>query len=307
MMGALTLKNIGNFMFKSASFINYAGLLTMAVLWGSVFATIVIALQSFDPLAIAWWRTVIAALFLWLGMVLFKKPLIKDWSIWRQLTVISIFMLALPYIFISHAGLYTNSSTMGLCMSTMPLFALILSHYLKMMSNVYWYNYLGVGIGFMGMYLLFSGGEESIDLKNSTGVILATMTAICYAIAAVLNKRMAGKVDMENLITIPYITGGILLLPVVWLTGADLWPEHPSQNSIIALVYMAILPTAVAGIVRIIILLRTNPAFISLSTYIIPIVSTLIGVMFMNDVLQQNFWTAIVLVMAGIILCQYRR
>ena len=293
-------------MFKSASLINYACLMLTAILWGSVFATLIIALESFDPIAIAWWRTVIAALFLWLGMVLLKKPLIKDWYIWKRLTVISLFMIALPYILISNAGLYTNSSTMGLAMATLPLFSLVLSHYLNMIVHVYWYNYLGIGIGFIGMYLLLFGGGETIDLENSTGVLLAILASVCYAIAAVLNKKFAGVVNVENQITIPYITGSIVLLPFVWLTGTDLFPDSPSQNALMALVYTGLLPTAVAGVLRIFLLLRTNPAFTSLNTYIIPIVSTLIGVLFMGDMLQKNFWTAIVLVMVGIVLCQYR-
>lgn len=293
-------------MIKSAGLINYASLLLMAILWGSVFATIIMALDSFEPMAVAWWRTAIAAVFLWVCMLVLKKPLSKDAYIWRQMAIISVLLIVLPYSFITYAGLYTNSSIMGLAMATMPLFALILSHYFNMIEHVYWYNYAGIAIGFMGMYLLFFGDGESIDIENATGGILAVGAGICYAIASVLNKRLAGTVDLENQITMPFITGTVLLLPIIGVMGTDLFPASPSQDAVLALVYTGLFPTAIAGIIRIFVLLRTNPAFASLTTYMIPIVSTLIGVIFMGDILQKNFWTAIVLVMVGIILCQYR-
>ena len=293
-------------MVKSASIINYTGLLASSALWGSVFAAIIIALDSFEPIAIAWWRTFIAALILLAFMAWRKKKISQNWQTWWQLALVSVFMIVLPYSFITTAGMYTNSSTMGLAIATMPLFSLILSHYLKMIEHVYWYNYLGIGIGFLGMYLLFFSHGETPDIDNITGVALGIMSAICYTIASVLNKKFSDTADLENQVTIPFLTGTVLLLPVVYITGVDLLPNNPTENALLALFYIGAFPTAVAGILRIYVLLRTNPAFTSLAGYIVPLMSTLVGVAFMGDILQKNFWTALVLVMVGIILCQYR-
>ena len=293
-------------MFKSPSIVNYAGLLLSASLWGSVFATIVIALGSFDPIAVAWWRTCIAAALTLVIMVALGKPLSRKLQDWLQLGILSVFLIVLPFSFITHAGTYSNSSTIGLAIATLPMFSLMLTHYLNMISTVYWYNYVGIFIGFMGMYLLFTGDGESIDINNTTGVMLASLCPICYAIAGVLNKRVANTISLENQAAIPFITGTVLLLPVVWATDTNLLPDNPSQDAMLALLYTGAFPTAIAGMVRIYVLRRTQPAFTSLAGYIVPLISTLIGVVFMGDILKQNFWTALVLVMVGIILCQYR-
>src|SRR5258706_3896931 len=84
-----------------------------------------IAVATIDPLVIAFGRTLIGAMLL-LPMALNRKALGPAFRQWRWLLVFTVVEISGPWLLIGHAETRLNSSTTGLIVAMVPLFAALL-------------------------------------------------------------------------------------------------------------------------------------------------------------------------------------
>lgn len=285
--------------------INYSCIITASALWGSTFALLVVASESFHAIAITWWRVALGALVLYAFVRTQGIPLPTRLDIWAKFAVLGLFICAIPFACVSYAVQYTNASTVGLAMATIPLFSTIIGTLTGYMKSTGWQHYFGIIIGFIGIYVLIGFDTEGLDFNNKWGVILSIVSALCYSISMIINKKLQGIVHSHLQTFLPFCWGSLFLLPMVYMNDVSLVPQTiPTFESIVALMTLAIFPTVIARMLALFVLIRTNPSFASLSGYLVPISSTIIGFWILGDTLSTNFWIAFMCVITSIWLCR---
>src|SRR5512144_2329534 len=85
----------------------------LGIIWGMPYLLIRIAVESMDPLVIAFGRTLIGAVLL-LPVALHRKALAPALRHWPALTAFTLVEISGPWLLIVHAETRLNSSTTGL-------------------------------------------------------------------------------------------------------------------------------------------------------------------------------------------------
>jgi drug/metabolite transporter (DMT)-like permease len=93
--------------------------LALGVIWGMPYLLIRIAVESIDPLVVAFGRTLIGALLL-LPVALYRKELVPAFRRWRWLLVFTLVEITGPWLLLGHAETRLNSSTTGLILAIVP-------------------------------------------------------------------------------------------------------------------------------------------------------------------------------------------
>ena len=134
--------------------INWLRIIVVAMIWGSAFMTVSIALRDFDPLTLAAGRIVIgaAALYGLLKMRGGALPALSEPKIWGFAIAIGLLSSALPFVLLSWGQQYVPSAFAGISMAALPLFVLPLAH------------------GFT---------DEKMSSRNSLGVVMGCLERSC--------------------------------------------------------------------------------------------------------------------------------
>src|SRR5471032_2675975 len=99
--------------------------LALGVIWGMPYLLIRVAVESIDPLVVAFGRTLIGALLL-LPVALYRNALAPGFRRWRARLAFTLVEISGPWLLLGHAETRLNSSTTGLLIAMVPLFAAVI-------------------------------------------------------------------------------------------------------------------------------------------------------------------------------------
>jgi drug/metabolite transporter (DMT)-like permease len=126
--------------------------IVLGLLWGMPYLLIRIAVGTIDPLVVAGSRTLIGALLL-LPVALHRNALGAAFRNWKWLLAFTVIEMSVPWVLLGHAETRLTSSTAGLLIAIVPLFAAVIVSRLgheRLDSR----RLLGLGVGFAGVALL---------------------------------------------------------------------------------------------------------------------------------------------------------
>ncbi len=282
-------------------------LLALGLIWGASFLGVQKALESFGPISIAGIRIGIAALILTGASYAMGIGLPKDRRTWVFAFGMGLFSNAIPFTLLSWAQQHVTSGYAGITMAVVPLLVLPLSHFLIPGMRLTKIKVLGFGIGFIGVVVLIgparilqSGGGDVENIAR-----LAAITASgCYAIGAILT-RLAPKGEAMAFSAAALIVGALIALPVAYFTEG-LPTATPTMPALLGMLYLGILPTALATIMLVFIVKTAGPPFLSLVNYQVPIWAVIIGMVVLNEALPSSFIWALGLILLGLAVAQIK-
>ena len=78
----------------------------------------------------------------------------------------------------------------------------------------------------------------------------------------------------------------------------------PSTGGLVAILYLGIVPTAFAFIIKVAVIRSAGPSFMTLTNYQVPIWSVLFGSIFMGETLPTTLYLALALILLGVAIIQ---
>ena len=170
-----------------------------------------------------------------------------------------------------------QSNLAAILMSTTPLSSTILGHFYTTNEKFNFAKTIGILIGFAGIVYLFSD-NILIDENNFLSAILILVGSTCYVIGGVLTLKISKKKN-ENVTGSILIWATLILFPLMCLLETP-WENTPSLNSTMSVIYLGIVPTGVAWLLRFKILKKNGLIFQSQVSYLIPIFGIILGYIF---------------------------
>ena len=280
---------------------------TLGIVWGSTFLFIELALQGITPLWLTSARIVFAAVItsiIWLkrGRVLF---ITRD-TAWLRLGIIGITSTALPFQLISWGQQYVTSSFAGLAMASMPLFVLPLAYFFNTNEALDRSKFIGFIIGFFGIVILFSPdftlGDDTYILII-LGKLACILAAFCYASNSILMRKLP-SIDPVGLAAISLLIGSVWV--VLWAIAIEGPPPNISTETLLILILLGLLPTAMANFIRVVLIREAGPVFLSITNYIVPLWAAAVGALFLKEALSIEFYLAATITIAGIYISQMK-
>ena len=282
---------------KKANITDYFLLTILSLIWASAFFNIKIATESFGPITIAFLRVFFGSIPV-LILCFYKKITIEAFSKdWYWFMLIGLINLVIPFFLIAYGVKSVQSNLAAILMSTTPLSSTILGHFYTKNEKFNFVKTIGILIGFAGIVYLFSD-NILIDENNFLSAILILLGSTCYVIGGVLTLKISKKRN-EN------VTGSILIWATLILLPLTCIIELPSQiipsfNSSVSVIYLGIVPTGIAWLLRFRILKKNGLIFQSQVSYLIPIFGIILGYLFLKELITYKVLISLIAVVIGI-------
>ena len=286
---------------RKPTIIDYSFLCFLALIWSSAFFNIKIATESFGPVTIAFLRVFLASIPL-IILCNVKKIKIEVFSKdWYWFALIGFVNLVIPFFFISYGIKAVQSNLAAILMSSTPLTSTILGHYFTKNEKFNLIKTIGVLIGFSGIVYLFSD-NILINENNFYSALLILLGATGYVVGGVLTLKISNKKN-ENVTTSICIWASIILLPLTMIFEQP-WHSTPSALSIISVVYLGLVSTGLAWLLRFSILKKNGLIFQSQVSFLIPIFGIILGYIFLKELITPKIIVSVILVLVGIYLAK---
>jgi len=282
---------------KQPSLFDYFLLTILALIWASAFFNIKIATYSFGPVTIAFLRVFFGAIPVLL-LCYFKKIKIEAFSKdWHWFAMIGFINLVAPFFLIAYGVKSVQSNLAAILMSTTPLSSTVLGHLYLKNEKFNFVKTIGILIGFSGIVFLFSD-NLLIDENNFYSAILILLGSTCYVIGGVLTLKISKKKN-ENVTGSILIWATILLVPLVSFIEKP-WNLEPRLDSTISVIYLGLVSTGIAWLLRFKILVKNGLIFQSQVSYLIPIFGTILSYIFLKEIITVKVFISLVAVVVGI-------
>ena len=282
---------------KQPSLFDYFLLTILALIWASAFFNIKIATYSFGPVTIAFLRVFFGAIPVLL-LCYFKNIKIEAFSNdWHWFAMIGFINLVAPFFLIAYGVKSVQSNLAAILMSTTPLSSTVLGHLYLKNEKFNFVKTIGILIGFSGIVFLFSD-NLLIDENNFLSALLILLGSTCYVIGGVLTLKISKKKN-ENVTGSILIWATIILIPLVAFIEQP-WYIKPRLDSTISVIYLGLVSTGIAWLLRFKILVKNGLIFQSQVSYLIPIFGTILSYIFLKEIITVKVLISLVAVVVGI-------
>ncbi len=282
---------------KQPSLFDYFLLTILALIWASAFFNIKIATYSFGPVTIAFLRVFFGAIPVLL-LCYFKNIKIEAFSNdWHWFAMIGFINLVAPFFLIAYGVKSVQSNLAAILMSTTPLSSTVLGHLYLKNEKFNFVKTIGILIGFSGIVFLFSD-NLLIDENNFFSALLILLGSTCYVIGGVLTLKISKKKN-ENVTGSILIWATIILIPLVAFIEQP-WYLEPRLDSTISVIYLGLVSTGIAWLLRFKILVKNGLIFQSQVSYLIPIFGTILSYIFLKEIITVKVLVSLVAVVVGI-------
>ena len=276
---------------------DYLLLTFLALIWASAFFNIKIATYSFGPVTIAFLRVFFGAIPVLL-LCYYKNIKIEAFSKdWYWFALIGFINLVAPFFLIAYGVKSVQSNLAAILMSTTPLSSTVLGHFYTKNEKFNFIKTFGILIGFSGILYLFSD-NLLIDENNFFSAILILLGSTCYVVGGVLTLKISKKKN-ENVTGSILIWAVIILIPLVSLIEQP-WNTVPRLDSTISVIYLGLVSTGLAWLLRFKILVNNGLIFQSQVSYLIPIFGTILSYIFLKELITIKVLISLIAVVVGI-------
>ena len=137
-----------------------------------------------------------------------------------------------------------------------------------------------------------------INENNLTSALLILLGPTCYVVGGVLTLKI-GKKKNENVTSSILIWAVIILLPLAIFIEQP-WNLTPRIDSTISVVYLGLVSTGIAWLLRFRILINNGLIFQSQVSYLIPIFGTILSYIFLKELITIKILISLLAVVTGI-------
>ena len=284
---------------REANKLDFTLLIILSIIWGSSFFNIKIATYSYEPITLALVRVIFASIPL---LILCKLKKIKIEAFnknWSWYALIGLINIAIPFVLIAIGTSKINSYLAAILMSTTPLSGSILAHIFTNDEKLSFLKSLGVLIGFSGIVLLFFD-KVIINDDNFLYALITILGSTFYCIGGLLTLKLRNKKN-ENVTTSTTLWSVIFLLPFSLILETP-WNSSPSLNSTLSLLYLGVIATGLAWLIRFRILTVNGLVFQTQVAYLIPIFGIIFGYFLMDEIITWRVLASLVIILTGIFI-----
>jgi drug/metabolite transporter (DMT)-like permease len=278
-----------------------AAFAVLVLVWGTTWAAIRVGLAGIPPFTGVALRFSLAGLLLLalaprFGVRLGRSP--RERWLWVANAILS---FGISYAVVYWCEQYIPSGLAAVLFATYPLLVAAFAHFALPGERLSLVAAAGLLLGFAGVAVIFSddlrllGGE-----RVRTAALLMLVSPLVSAVATILVKRWGEGVHPLSLAALPMLMAGVAMggVALVFERGRTLAFDAPS---VAALLYLAVLGSAVTFTVYYWLLARVSATRVALTSYLIPIVAVAVGALAFHEPVRPRLLAGSALVLAGVV------
>ncbi|QYK51919.1 MAG: DMT family transporter [Anaerolineales bacterium] len=283
---------------KSKDWLIFIGL---ALVWGSSFFWIKIALEEVGPFLLVAMRVMFGLLGLLVVYSLRRPEWPKDKTLLRNLLILGFTNTAFPFVLISWAELHIDSAVASILNSSVPLFTTIIAHIALTDDKMSVRRVLGLLVGFAGVALLVLRdieGDVRLNLLAQGAMILAVLF---YAGSAVFARSKTKGAPQVVQAMVPLISATAFMWAATFaVEGPVRLPSLPSTW--VALLWLGLAGSCAAYLFYYYLIHSVGPTRTTMVTYTFPVVGVTLGVLFLGEALDWHLIAGGVLILVSLLI-----
>jgi len=267
--------------------------LLVGFLWGIPYLLMKVAVEEIPPSAIVAGRTLIGAAIL-IPVALYRKTFKGAVLGFKYVAFYALLEMIGPWILISTAQKKIDSGLAGLLISTVPIFAAIITS-LRGDHTVWQFKRMfGIVVGFIGLIAVV-GIESFSGNSHPASIAMMILAAMGYSYAIIMVTTNLPLVDGIAINGLAMAITSIFWAPL----AIAQWPTQVSLKPALSLVALGVLCTALAFLVFFKLLVEIGPARGSLVTYLNTSVAVVLGVIVLKEPITVGLIVGLPLVLIG--------
>jgi drug/metabolite transporter (DMT)-like permease len=209
---------------------HWIAFISLGMIWGSSFLWIKIAVQEMGPITLVAYRVLFGFLF-GIAVVFFQRakwP--SSFREWLPLFVLGLTNIAIPFFLISWGEQVIDSGVASILDATVPLFTILVAHFLLHDDKMTLPKVLGLLMGFAGVVVLMSKdiGESSGSLLGQAAVIIAS---VFYAASSIIARKYTEDTPAIFRSVGPLVSATAVMWLAAFFVVQDSLPENQSHCS----------------------------------------------------------------------------
>ena len=276
---------------------SYLLLILIAIIWGSQYIFNSLALQELTPFGLTVLRLFFG--FITLTVLLLLLPSQRTHKMTVTPELLGLFLLigaveaVIPFYLIAYGQGRVSSSITAILMGFIPLMTLVLEYIFGRKHGVRWQEVLGLLIALIGLVILVAPTSESLQV-DILGLSAILGAAFCFALALILMAKIPQEISPlqgTHFILMLYVVP----LSIVWL--ALNYNTLPTQSETwYSVITLGVFASGVVYLLYLTLVRQSGASFTALSNYLVPVVGTLLGVLFLQEPFTLNIFIALVLI-----------
>lgn len=257
-----------------------AAVTTTVLAWASAFVVIRWAGESFSPGPLALGRLAVGSAALGALLLARRRWIAPTPREWVLLCVCGLGWFAVYNVALNAAEQYLDAGTTAMLVNIGPILIALLAGVLLGEGFPRWLL-VGAAIAFGGTLLIGSATAGSAD-ADLLGVAFAVLAAVTYAVGVLAQKPVLRRLPALQVTWLACTIGALACLPYTPLLVRETWAASPGQ--VTGLVYLGLVPTALAFVTWAYALARTDAGRLGVTTYLVPPLTIVAGWLLLGEV-----------------------
>ena len=253
----------------------------LALLWGSSYLFIKVAVAEIPPVTLIALRVLGAAVFLMIVMHARSEKLPRDRQTWRMLLLQSVFNSIGAWTVLAWGQQYVESGLASVLNSTSPVFVFLMTALITRHETTSGRKLAGAALGLLGVVLIV-GIDALRGIGNQVaGQIACLIGAVLYAGGAIYGKRFS-NISAVATATGTMIWASIVLVPLALILDRP-WTLTLSTKASVATGVLSIVCTGVALLIYFRLVRTLGSMGVASQSYLRAGIGVLLGIVFLGE------------------------
>lgn len=289
----------------------HLALLVAMLFWSTSYPAMRIALTGLDPVTLMFGRMLAATLVLLPVLPGLWRALRRQGG-WGWLLFMGLCEPGCYFLLEANAMRFTTASQAGMIVAALPLFVGLLA-WLALRERVGRLGWLGFGVAVAGViWLTLAAAPQESAPRPVLGNLLEGLAIVCGALYTVTARHLSARYSplqitlVQSLVGLGFF-GTLCLLASSTAEPVNLGLDLPSWAPWACVVYLGCVVSLGGYGLYNVGVHGLSAAQAAAYTNLIPVMTLIIGVCFLHEVFLPSQYAASLLVIAGVLLSQWRR
>jgi drug/metabolite transporter (DMT)-like permease len=280
-----------------------ARLIVLAAIWGMSFLFIKVGVEVLAPLQVTLGRMALGTATLLILLRARRERLPDDPRVWRHLAVVAIVANVIPFSLFAYGETLTTSVLAGIWNATTPLFTAPLAMLMLRDEPLTRSRIVGLVVGFSGV-LVVLGVWQGMGDGQLTGNLMCLGASASYGLAfPYMRKYLAGRGDSVLSLAAGQLMCGTIELAII-ATFFTAMPSAMPLKVVASVLALGVFGTGIAYVINYGLIRDTGATTTSTVTYLIPLFSTVAGVVVLGEPLTWYEPVGGIIVILGVAISQ---
>jgi drug/metabolite transporter (DMT)-like permease len=276
----------------------HSALFTVAFLFSLNYILSKFGMREFSPMAFAWLRIAGAAAIL--AVLVRDEPKLSREDAWRVAGFSILGVCINAPLFLLGLSL-TTVPVAAILITTIPVFALaaaiVLGREQPTATRIG-----GIALACAGALLVVGGESFAGTWRSVLGALLIVVNCLSYALYLVISKPAMARLSAKRVVARMFAVGTVILLPFAAIPLARQEWSSLTWRGWVSLAIVIAGPTIIAYLLQAWALRHADSSLVAAYTYVQPVLATILGAIFLGEVVRPIVLVAAVLIFAGVAL-----